>query len=226
MSASEVVSHEAARQLRVNGSRVRQLAAAGALPGRKVANRWLFDAGAVQRRRVQSPASGRPYEPRTAWGVLFLASHEPASWLRPDERSRLRRRIREGLLDHDCGRLAKRGLARYLVAGERARAALERDPRFVRSGVSAAAEQGASLRSPGVLEGYLPQVDVERFAYRFALQSADELSADLILRSVAGFWPLDGRRVAPAAAVAVDLLESLDQRTRRAGGELLRKIER
>jgi len=226
MSSSEVVAREAARQLRVNESRVRQLAAAGELPGRKVANRWLFDADAVERRGAQPPASGRPYGPRTAWGVLFLASDEPASWLRPDVRSRLRRRIREGLLSRDRGRLAKRALARYFAAGARARAALARDPRFVRSGISAAADHGASLRSPSVLEGYLPESDVEPFVYRSALRAVDERDADLILRGVSGFWPFSGHRVAPKAVVAVDLLESLDQRTRRAGEELLRRIER
>ncbi len=96
----------------------------------------------------------------------------------------------------------------------------------MRSGISAAAEYGASLRSPRVLEGYLPTRDAERFAYRYALQPAEERDADLILREIAGFWPFEGRQVAPKAVVAVDLLESLDQRTRRAGEELLRRLER
>lgn len=220
----EVAGYDAARRLRVNDSRVRQLARAGSLAARKVANRWLVDANALERRGSQGANPGRPFEPRNVWGLLFLASDEPAPWLRSDVRSRLRRVIRAGALHRDRSRLAKRGRARHFVAGERARAALERDGRFVRSGVSAAAQYGASLRSPGVLEGYLPEGDVEDLAYRLALRPADERSADLILRGVAGFWPFDGRSVAPKAVVAVDLLESLDQRTRRAGEELLRKL--
>lgn len=226
MSPTEVAASEAARRLRVNASRIRQLAEAGDLAGRKVANRWLFDAAAVERRGAQGPVSGRPYEPRSAWGVLFLASAEPAPWLRADVRSRLRRRIREGLLRRDRPRLARRARARCFVGAERARAALLKEPSFVRSGISAAAEYGASLRSPRVLEGYLPTRDAERFAYRYALQPAEERDADLILREIAGFWPFEGRQVAPKAVVAVDLLESLDQRTRRAGEELLRRLER
>lgn len=153
-----------------------------------------------------------------------MASGEPAPWLRPDVRSRLRRRIREGALHKYRVGLSRRARARYFIGGERARAALAREPRFVRSGVSAAAAHGASLRAPHVLEGYLPESEVGPFAYRFALREADEREADLIVRGVADFWPFADRKVAPRAAVAVDLLDSLDERTRRAGEQLLRGI--
>jgi hypothetical protein len=141
-------------------------------------------------------------------------------------RSRLRRRIREGALHKARGRLSRRARARYFVGGERARAALARESGFVRSGVSAAAEHGASLRAPNVLEGYLPEGELDSFAYRFALRQADEREADLIVRGIAHFWPFGDRKVAPRAAVAVDLLDSLDERTRRAGEHLLRGIGR
>lgn len=226
MRPIEVPASEAARRLRVNDSRVRQLVAAGELPARKVANRWLIDAGALERRGLLRTASGRPLEPKNAWGLLFLASGEPAPWLASDVRSRLRRRLREGALRRDRGRLAKRARVHYFIGGERARAHVARDPRFVRSGISAAAEHGASLRSPRVLDGYLPEPEVERLVYRFALQPADEREADLIIHGVPAFWPFGKRRIAPKAVVAVDLLGSLDQRTRRAGEELLRKLER
>jgi hypothetical protein len=222
----EVPASQAALQLRVNDSRVRQLIEAGELPARKVANRWLVDVGALQRRGLLGAPQGRPLEAENAWGLLFLASGEPAPWLASDVRSRLRRRLREGALRRDHGRLMKRARVRYFIGGERARKHLMREPRFVRSGISAAADHGASLRSPRVLEGYLPEVEVARLAYRFALRSVDESEADLIVRGVAGFWPFGASRVAPKAVVAVDLLESLDQRTRRAGEELLRTIDR
>jgi hypothetical protein len=114
----------------------------------------------------------------------------------------------------------------YFVGGERARAHLLREPHFVRSGISAAADYGASVRSPRVLEGYLPERDLRGFVYRLALRPADEREADLILHAVAGAWPLQSRRVAPKAVVAFDLLDSLDQRTHRAGEELLREIDK
>lgn len=226
MSPSEVPAREAARRLHVDDSRIRQLVARGELPARKVANRWLVDEGALERRGLADRSQGRPFEPANAWGLLFLASGEPAPWLHSDVRSRLRRRIREGLLRREQARLVKRARTHYFIGGERARAHLLRDPHFVRSGISAAEEYGASVRSPRVLEGYLPESDLQRMAYRFALRLADEPEADLILRGVSAFWPFQAHRVAPRAVVAADLLDSLDQRTRRAGEDLFRQIER
>jgi hypothetical protein len=48
------------------------------------------------------------------------------------------------------------------------------------------------LRSPRVLEGYLPEDKVEGLAYRFALQPADEREADLIIRGVPGLRQMQG----------------------------------
>lgn len=216
---------EAARRLRVHESRVRQLIEAGELPGRKVANRWLVSSDAVERRGAFRRERGRPLEPENVWGLLFLASGRPAPWLASDVRSRLRRRLRERSLDADYARYGRRARVHYFVGGARARQEVVRQPNFVRSGVGAAAEYGAKIRSPHVVEGYLPDGEVRRLAYRLALQPADEREADLILRVVGPFWPFHGFEVAPSAVVAVDLMDSLDQRTRRAGEKLLQELE-
>lgn len=223
---SEVPASEAARRLGVHDSRIRRLVASGELSARKVANRWLIDAGALERRASFRRDDGRPLEPANAWGVLFLASGEPAPWLPSDARSRLRRRLREGSLRRDLLRLRKRARAGYFVGGARARSEVSRNPRFVRSGISAAATYGARVRSPRILEGYLPAAELRRLAYRLALRPVDEREADLILHGVSELWPFDDRKLAPVAVVAADLLGSLDQRTRRAGQELLTRIER
>ena len=221
---AEIPASEAARHLGIHGSRVRALVRAGHLPARKVANRWLVDAGAVERRALIRPDRGRPLEPANAWGLLFLASGEPAPWLANDVRSRLRRRLRESSLRKELSHLGKRARIRYFAGGKLARSSLLRNPRFVQSGISAAAGYGASLRSPRILEGYLPESEVERLVYRYALQLADEREADLILHVVSDFWPFKAHRIAPRAAVAADLLDSVDQRTRRAGEDLLRQL--
>lgn len=223
---AEVPASEAARRLGVDNSRIRRLVASGALSARKVANRWLVDASALERHASRRRDGGRPLESANAWGLLFLASRELAPWLPSDVRSRLRRRLRERSLRHDLARLCKRARARYFVGGVRAQAQVRRNPRFVHSGISAAATYGARVRSSRVLEGYLPEDEVGRLAYRLALRPVDEREADLILHGVVGFWPFDDRKFAPVAAVAADLLESLDRRTRRAGQELLKRIER
>lgn len=225
MRRFELPARDAARRLHVNDSRIRQLVAAGQLPARKVADRWLIDASALERRNLVRHDRGRQLEPANAWGLLFLASGEAAPWLGSDVRSRLRRRLREGFLRRDRARLSRRARAFYFVGAARARAYLMQDERFVQSGISAAAQHGASIRSRVVFEGYLPEDELEKVIYRFALQSADEREADLILHAVPGAWPFGSKRIAPKAVVAVDLMESLDQRTRRAGEELLRSLE-
>lgn len=221
---AEVPASEAARRLGVHESRVRALVRAGRLPARKIANRWLVGAGAVERRALIRHDRGRPLDPANAWGLLFLASGEPAPWLANDVRSRLRRRLRESCVRKELSRLGKRAQVYYFAGAKLAGSALLRNPRFVQSGISAAAGYGASLRSPGILEGYLPAPEVERLVYRYALQPAEEPEADLILHVVSGFWPFNEHKVAPRAAVAADLLDSVDQRTRRAGEDLLRQL--
>lgn len=223
---SEIPAREAARRLGVHDSRIRRLVASGDLPARKVANRWMIDASALERRESLRRDGGRPLEPANAWGLLFLASSEPAPWLPSDARSRLRRRLREGSLQRDLYRLRKRARAGYFVGGAGARAEVSRNPSFVRSGLSAAATYGARVRSPRILEGYLPAAELRRLVYRLALRPADEREADLILHGVSELWPFGDRKLAPVAVVAADLLGSLDQRTRRAGHELFTRIAR
>jgi len=221
----EIPASEAARRLGVHDSRIRRLAASGELPARKVANRWLIDVRSMERRESLRRDGGRPLEPANAWGLLFLASGEPAPWLPSDARSRLRRRLRLGSLEVDLVRLHKRARPSYFVGGARARRAVSRNPSFVRSGLSAAAAYGARVRSPSIVEGYLPAAELRRLSYRLALRPADEREADLILHGVSAFWPFGDRKLAPVAVVAADLFAALDQRTRRAGQELFRRIE-
>lgn len=220
----EVSAKDAARRLGVDDSRVRQLLGKGELPGRKVADRWVVDLSALERRKAMARERGRLMEPRNAWGLLFLASGESAQWLASDARSRLRRCLREGWLRTHHVRLGRRARTHYFAAGDRARADIARDPRFIRSGVSAAPEYSADVRAPRVLEGYLPEDDLQKAVYRHALRPVDEREADLVLHAVSGFWPFQGRKIAPRAVVAVDLVDSLDQRSRRAGEALLQRL--
>ena len=68
----------------------------------------------------------------------------------------------------------------------------------------------------------MPQSRVAELAERFALD-ADSDRPNVRLRVVSDHdWPFEaGQRVAPAPVVAVDLLDSDDQRTQRAARELL-----
>ena len=221
MPELNVSAREVAHRLNINAARARALARAGQLPARKIANRWFFDENALERRIRSEPKPGRSLEPANAWALLMLASGGSAPWVRSDVRSRLRRRLKEHSLRQALARASKRARTHYFAGADRARKRLLADPRFVRSGISAAAHYGASLRSPRVLEGYLPAGDMNKLAYRYALQAVDERSADLVIHAVSGLWPFGKERVAPRAVVAADLIESMDQRTQRAGEELL-----
>lgn len=221
--ARGIPAADAAARLGVSRSRIRALASSGELPAEKLANRWLLDAGALDRRIASNPSGGRPFEPRKAWALLFLLSAQDAPWLSVIERSKLRAVVRDRKFEDFRPRLRRRAEARYFVGGDRARNDLARAADFVRSGVSAAEHYSLSLRSSRVFDGYLPRRSGERIIYRNALREVDERDADVVLR-LADFWPLDGRKVAPAAAVAADLLDSLDERTVRAGRDFARRL--
>jgi hypothetical protein len=120
-------------------------------------------------------------------------------------------------------RLRRRAEVRYLAAGDRARLEIGSAPDFVRSGVSAAEHHGVSLRSSRVIDGYVRRDSAERWIYRHALRDVEEGAADAILR-VVDYWPFKHQKFAPAAAVAADLVDSLDERAVRGGRELSRRL--
>ena len=93
----------------------------------------------------------------------------------------------------------------------------------MRSGVSAAVEHGVDLRAPGVLEAYVRRDQLDALVYRYALRPAAVADANLVLHLLDGSVPRTADGVAPVAAVALDLLESGDARSQRAGRELARR---
>lgn len=220
-----VSAADVARRLRVNEARVRALIESGALPGRKVANRWLVPSQALQGSSIAARVSGRPFSSDNAWGLLFLASGRPARWLSLIERSRLRARLRSPKFPL-ASRFRRRASVNYFRADERALRKIAADDQFVRSGVSAAEDHGVDLVAPGVVEGYLPTARLAKLSYEHALRGVSENAANLIVRAVDNRWPFESDRVAPEAVVAVDLIDSVDQRSRRAGSELLKRIRR
>lgn len=212
-------SSEAAERLGINDSRVRQLAREGRLPSRKLGGRWLIDADALGRAR---PHGGRPLSPSSAWALLMLASGEEPPPIPGRRRRRLANRL--GALWRDAERLGVRATSRWFRAEQRALSALRSDPDFVRSGVSVSEDYGIDIQAPNVLEGYYPMRKLDDFSYRHALRPVSEENANLIVHAVKEPFPLQGRALAPPSVAAVDLLESRDERTRRAGAKLLRRV--
>lgn len=220
---------EAADALGLSSARIRLLAATGDLEAEKIGGRWLVERGAVERRRAHRSAGGRPFAPHNAWAVLGLASGDEAVDVDPRARSRLRRILSlEGL-----GALAPRLVGRAAVgryAGHPGEIGhLLKNPGVVRSGVSAAREVGLDLVSGREADGYVRASKVSELVGEHALMSAKPGEANVTLRAVPDdAWGdlLEAASHAPEAAVALDLAEDLDPRSRAAGKDLLARLDR
>ncbi len=222
-----IPASEAAVLLEVDPSRVRALAVAGDLPGQKIAGRWLVDRLAVQRRVASPPPAGRPLSPRNAWQLLLLASGQADQDLSPKARWRLKRALLfEGLIALQP-RLSGRGSLRRYDAHPGEIAYLSKGRDIVLSGISAARFNELPLVPGKEIEGYVQESRLNKLVKEHALHPA-EGAGNVLLRIVPDeAWPFrHAERQAPAAAVALDLAESPDARSVKAGRQLLRRLDR
>jgi excisionase family DNA binding protein len=217
---------EAAEELSLHPSRVRALVAAGALPGIKIGNRWAVDRVAVARRLQGDHGAGRPFEPRNAWAVLFLASGDQPDWLGSKELWRLRRALRLEGLNALIPRLERRAKRSAFRAHPGELSHLLGDPALARSGISAAGSYALDLVSGAEADGYIRESRLSKFRRAHALEPAGIGVGNVLLRVVPdSAWHLDPHEgAAPPAAVAVDLLGAADARSQRAGRQLLKRL--
>lgn len=217
---------DAANRLGVHPSRVRSLVASGVLVGEKLGGIWLIDPASLEGRRREDASAGRPLAPRNAWALLLAASGEElpedlspsASW-----------RIRQALQVYGLGELRPRLSRRaqpsfhWALPGE-LRALKNRDD-LVLSGVSGAASFDLGLVGGDAVDAYVPSRLAGGVGRDHALQVASVAEANVILRAVPdGAWLLDGRPVAPLAAVALDLAVYPDPRASRVGHEVIARL--
>jgi len=214
---------EAAVELGVSPRRVRQMLASGVLAGERVGRAWVIDSGQLIKVGNRRAEVGRPWSPRSAWAVLGLADGEEPD-LSPVERSRARKRLAEGL-DGAVGRLRVRAEARWFYAHPGVMDRLGQDPQVVRSGISAVVEHGADLVVGDGFEGYVRAGDLGELVSRLGLDD-HAVRPNVLLRVVGdAVWPFrPSQRSAGRAVVAIDLLESDEPRSRRAGAELLERL--
>jgi hypothetical protein len=86
---------------------------------------------------------------------------------------------------------------------------------------------GADLVVADRVEGYVRSSDLIALIAEYGLEPVAPGQGNLVLRSVGEVWPfIDGERVAPALVVALDLMDSPDARTSRAGRGLLKRALR
>lgn len=85
---------EAARRTGLSTRRVRALITAGALPATRVGAAYVLDERALDSfLRHERPSNIRALSPRIAWAAAALLDGVQPTWLRTDERSRLRSRL-------------------------------------------------------------------------------------------------------------------------------------
>lgn len=216
---------EAARQLAVSPRRVRKMLADRLIPGVRIGRAWGLEERHIDRFKSHRVSTGRPWTASSAWAALAVADGND-SILAPVERSRARRRLSAhgflGVVD----RLAPRAKREDFYGHPSVLRRLANEPSLILSGVSAAAAHRADVRASGFLEAYVPLSQAQGIIRRYALRPDAERS-NIVLRIVEdSVWPFAGSdRIAPRAVVAVDLLESDDERSRRAGSGLARRSQ-
>lgn len=211
---------EAADVLGVSARRVRQMLLDDDLRGRRIGSRWVVDSADVERMSDRRPVPGRPWSASMAWAFLALADGRSAE-LSAINRHRLNGRLEEGVLPH-LARLRSRSDERQFYAHPGVLDELSSDPAIVRSGVSAAADHGLDVVANDQFEGYIRASDLAARVQRLALDEASS-RPNVVLRVVDDpAWPFeDHERLAPLVVCAVDLADSADARSRRAGIDAL-----
>ena len=214
---------DAASRLGVSPRRVRQMLADGTLPGRRIGRTWVIEERALRTAAAERRGAHRPWNPSSAWRVLALADGAEVACTHV-ERSRARRRLAGGLRSIH-GRLESRAHKRRYYVHPSAITRIAGRTDVVRTAASASAEHRLGLVGGADLEAYVRQSALQQLIDE---ESAEERSDrwNLMLRVVEDHvWPFPpGAEVAPRAVVAIDSLESEDERVRRAGAELLERL--
>jgi len=192
----------------------------GAIDGVRVGRAWVVGAEELRRVGHSRPRVGRPWSASSGWAVLALADGK-SSVLSPVDRSRAKKRLALGL-DKFVEQLGARAERRSFYVHPSILEQLGESPNVVRGGVSAAAAIGADIVAQGEFEGYVSSRHISELVSAFGMDQQGE-RPNVVLRVVDdSLWPFEpGQRVAGRAVVAVDLVESDDPRSRRAGMNLL-----
>ncbi|MGA9634492.1 MAG: helix-turn-helix domain-containing protein [Solirubrobacterales bacterium] len=216
---------EAARELGVDPSRVRVLAAHGGLDAVKLGNIWAINRSALIERKAIAPGRGRPIKAKNAWAILFLAAGLKPDWVSAQAISRLKDLLRMRGLKGLAPRMNQRAELHYFRAHPGEISYILDDPDLIRSGVSAAGEFGLDLVAGREADGYIPQAKLSHFRKKHALAEVSRGEANVVLRVVPDrIWREVPEHV-PLPAVALDLLADPDPRSAGAGREALRRVE-
>ncbi|MFD9221500.1 helix-turn-helix domain-containing protein [Streptomyces sp. NPDC060064] len=210
---------EAAASLGVSRQRVLALIHDGDLPARLIGGRWVVLSADVDEWGQDRPA-GRPMAGRVAWGLLDLLDDGRAPWLKASERSRLRARLRARPSIAQVGHWVRRRNEVLWLRGHPA--ALPRLLAFEGAVPAGASAPGQDIVDPGQVEVYLRQDAAARAMRKLALRQVPRREANAVVKVPQEVWPFDdgpGR-----AAVALDLWDASDERSRRTARRLYSSV--
>ena len=229
----DVTVAEAATELGVSQRHITRLAQSGELEVvRKVGGALLIDSASVHRWAQMRRRQGRPWSEPVAWGALALLSGHTAHWLTSAQRTRLTHRLRRSTPE-DVAFFARR---RAVPLRMRAWDATDHriGHRIVNTGVGAldtmdaatASRFGLTTNGTTRTEGYITVTALDAIIDDLGL--TEDREGDVTLRVVSEDNPLfqdtPHTLTPPIAAIAVDLMDSLDTRERSAGTKVLQEL--
>lgn len=217
---------EAAEELEATRAMVHKLLNTGKLlvagrAGRSI----LIDSASVQRYKNRRTLRGRSWNPATAWAALKIIEGGTPRWIDATSRYRLKQRLNI----MDPAELAaavgtKDQVKRYRIAPAGIPRAADY---FLPTGTtalndSAVADRfGLAAGRTDVLEGYLDAIRAPMIVTGLSL--VEDPAGNVIMHIVDGGYAFEGPGT-PDAAIAVDLMESLNSRERAAGKKILKDI--
>lgn len=216
---------EAADELGVSPSAVRQLIAQGQVQASRFAGRIVVDPDHLRRVRAAGRPVGRPFSPAASWMLLRLLAGQQAGPASASRLSQLRHHLRHDDPQELAGRLRKRAAVSFWHVHPSLLDDLAVEPGGVLAGRSAAERVGADLAGhSGPLELYLPSPVADRFAHEYAADLEASVGvANVVVRRVEPDQVAEHEPgVAAAPAVALDLIESGEARAIGAGWSLWR----
>jgi len=214
---------EAAEELGVSASAVRQLIAQGQVRASTFAGRVVVDPDHLRQVSAVARPAGRPFSVHASWVLLRLLADQQPGPLSPSRLSQLRHHLRSDDPQLLAGRLRRRADAAFYYVHPSLLIDLAGEPGCVLAGRSAAERVGADLSGDaGPLDVYLPPAAAERLVRDYAADPEVAVGvANLVVRIVEpGHLPEHEPGVAAAPAVALDLIESGESRAIGAGWRL------
>lgn len=213
---------ETAARLGLSRQRVLELISSKELPARKIGRQWVVDEPELADWRRRRRPGGRPMAPSVAWGLIELLQGANPGWLSPSERSRLRGRLRLHPVIEVVGSWVRKRSELYWLAGHRSVLPKLLDVSDVLpTGVSA---HGHDVIALGRVEAYLPAERFTEVVHDMLLDPSTPHAANVLIRIPNGLWPFDDE--VGNVALAMDLWDAGDDRSRRAASLLYKKALR